>query len=185
MFNISFDRRDSDGHHAEHLIPAIARTIHRSFSSDPLIQWLRPNAVPWIQQESDTCRWQYRRIQRTMLEGNVFISGSVKKMATQHPEKSPKRDSKIIDTAFAALQDKGSSLNLNNEIDSDDVGAVVFLFSPEQTAWTVSRLWLACKLWFLDHLVPAHDNGASEKVLHNTPMYSFDSNSNSACRATA
>lgn len=143
----------------ERRIPEIARTIHQSFSSDPLIQWLRPNAVAWIKQDQRTLSWQYRRIQRIMLEGEVFGSLSVEQMAMQYPRQS--RDG----VSAEAKPDVSTSMHVeNNSISGNDAGAVVFLFPPQgRKSWNIPRAWLACKLWVLDRLKPVDDN-ASEKV---------------------
>ncbi|CAG8236116.1 unnamed protein product [Penicillium salamii] len=144
----------------ERRIPEIARTIHQSFSSDPLIQWLRPNAVAWIKQDQRTLSWQYRRIQRIMLEGEVFGSLSVEQMAMQYPRQS--RDG----VSAEAKPDVSTSMHVeNNSISGNDAGAVVFLFPPQgRKSWNIPRAWLACKLWVLDRLKPVDDNASEKRV---------------------
>jgi hypothetical protein len=167
-------------------IPAIARTVHHAFSSDPLIRWLRPSAVPWVQQDTGIWSWQYRRIQRIILEGQVFRSGSVEQMAQQYPRRGKYQEStERPHTALATLPDKEPTTSLLDEdfvSSSDDAGAVVFLFPPPaHLSWSIRRLWLACKLWLLDYLTPAHDSGVREKVtLKNTPIWRVDSNRSSS-----
>ncbi|CAG8010918.1 unnamed protein product [Penicillium salamii] len=147
-------------HSIERRIPEIARTIHQSFSSDPLIQWLRPDAVPWIEQDQRTLSWQYRRIQRIMLEGEVFGSLSVEQMAMQYPHQD--RDG----VSAEAKPDVSTSMHVENTSTSgNDAGAVVFLFPPQgRKSWTFPRAWLACKLWVLDRLKPVDDNASNTRV---------------------
>ncbi|CAI7586383.1 unnamed protein product [Penicillium viridicatum] len=148
--------------HKEYLIPAIAKTVHLAFSSDPLIQWLRPNAAPWAEQDTGRWSWQYRRIQRIMLEGEVFNTANIKQMTEDHPANG--RNKLSIDTpvsAVAALPDKQPEISSHED---DNAGAVVFLFPPPgRKPWSLSRVWLACKLWLLDRLAPAYDSGARDK----------------------
>jgi hypothetical protein len=143
-----------------------------------LIQWLRPNAVPWVQQDTGTWSWQYRRIQRIILEGQVFRSGSVGQLAEQYPQRGKYQESrKNADTAVTALPEKEPATPLRGEAfgsSSDDAGAVVFLFPPPgHSSWSIPRLWLACKLWLLDRFTPAHDSGVREKVTHKI-FYHFE-----------
>ncbi|KAK4862523.1 hypothetical protein LT330_002656 [Penicillium expansum] len=148
--------------HKEYLIPAIARTVHLAFSSDPLIRWLRPNAAPWAEQDTGRWSWQYRRIQRIMLGGEVFKSADVREMAKDYPTNG--RDQLSTETPVspdAALSKKDPETSLHED---DDAGAVVFLFPPSgRKPWSLSRIWLACKLWLLNCLAPAHDSGARNK----------------------
>ncbi|OQD64737.1 hypothetical protein PENPOL_c007G04876 [Penicillium polonicum] len=147
--------------HKEYLIPAIAHTVHLAFSSDPLIQWLRPNAAPWAEQDTGRWSWQYRRIQRIMLEGEVFNTANVKQMTEDHPGNGRNKLSTDIPiSAVAALPGKQPETYSHD----DNAGAVVFLFPPPgRKPWSLSRIWLACKLWLLDRLAPAYDSAARDK----------------------
>jgi hypothetical protein len=135
-----------------------------------LIRWLRPNAVPWGQQDTDTWSWQYRRIQRIIYEGQVFKSDSVGKLAKQYPQRGNLPESTKNTNTAVALSEKEPTTFLHDQTlasSADDAGAVVFLFPPPgQSSWSILRLWLACKLWLLDRFMPAHDSGVREKVIH-------------------
>ncbi|KAJ5338231.1 hypothetical protein N7452_004959 [Penicillium brevicompactum] len=152
----------------KHYIPAVARTIHKSFSSDPLIRWLRPNAVPWAHQNTSTWNWQYRRIQHIMSKGEVFRSMGVEQMAVPYPQKGLSQEPAIATSDRVNLSDQKLPASLCGEDNSnfdDDAGAVVFLFPPPgRITWSIPRICLACKLWLLDWLKPAHDSGAREKT---------------------
>ena len=151
------------------------RTIHHAFYSDPLIRWLRPNAAPWVQQDTGTWSWQYRRIQRIIFEGQVFASGCVGQMAKQYPHRQRYQEpTKNADAAVATLPEKEPTTSLHDEefASRDDAGAVVFLFPPPgHLSWSIPRIWMACKLWLLDHFIPAYDSGAREKVTRNALSY--------------
>jgi hypothetical protein len=157
-------------HRTESSIPAIARTVHHAFSSDPLICWLRPNATPWVQQGTGTGSWQYRRIQRIMVEGKVFRSDDVGHMADKYPQRVRSQAATGTPAEYVtALPEKEPKISMEEDgglnSSRQDAGAVVFLFPPpERASWSLSRVWLACKLWFLDRLAPAHDSGVREKV---------------------
>jgi hypothetical protein len=157
-------------HRTESSIPAIARTVHHAFSSDPLIRWLRPNATPWAQQRTGTGSWQYRRIQRIMAWGEVFRSDDVGQMADKYPQRVRSKASTGTPAAYVtALPEMEPKISMEEDgglnSSRQDAGAVVFLFPPPgRASWSLSRIWLACKLWFLDRLAPAHDSGVREKV---------------------
>lgn len=53
-------------------ISAAARCISLAFSSDPLICWLRPGAVPWGRLGAETMKWQERRVRRALADGYVL-----------------------------------------------------------------------------------------------------------------
>lgn len=153
--------------HAEHVksallisidsdsISSVARTINLAFSPDPLIQWLRPGAIPWSHQTPEICRWQYRRVQRVMLDGLAFQSLPVNQMAQAFPEKPIVSKPCFEATSYQISEGTGS-----------DSGAVVFLFPPKQQwKWTLRRLLLSCKLWILDKISPVPDTSSPEMVL--------------------
>ncbi|KAJ5964318.1 Acyl-CoA N-acyltransferase [Penicillium vulpinum] len=147
--------------HKEYLIPAIARTIQLAFSSDPLIQWLRPNAASWAEQDTGRWSWQYRRIQRIIFEGEVFKSANIRQMIDDYPRNRDQlsTDTPVPDIDALPEKDPGTPLHEN-----DDAGAVVLLFPPPgRRPWSLSRIWSACKLWLLNRLTPARDNGARDK----------------------
>ncbi|KAH8435269.1 GNAT family N-acetyltransferase [Aspergillus melleus] len=134
-------------------ISAVAQTISLSFSHDPLIRWLRPHAPPWTRFQPDTYRWQYRRVQRAILDGIVFRSLSV----TQLAELVPLRDQK-------PKQPETVSEHITEE--GTDAGAAVLLVPPKELLhWTTTRVLYAIKLWILDTLSPVPDNGGDEKRL--------------------
>ncbi|KAJ5617791.1 Acyl-CoA N-acyltransferase [Penicillium hordei] len=148
--------------HKEYLIPAIAQTVHLAFSSDPLIHWLRPNAAPWAEQDTGRWSWQYRRIQRIMLKGEVFNSANVKQMTEDYPGNG--RNKLSTDTPISAVATLPGKQPGTSSHKDDNAGAVVFLHPPPgRKPWSLSRIWLACKLWLLDRLVPVHDSGARDK----------------------
>ena len=98
-----------------------------------------------------------------MLGGEVFKSADVREMAKDYPTNG--RDQLSTETPVspdAALSKKDPETSLHED---DDAGAVVFLFPPSgRKPWSLSRIWLACKLWLLNCLAPAHDSGARNKV---------------------
>ncbi|RJE19983.1 Acetyltransferase GNAT family [Aspergillus sclerotialis] len=135
-----------------------------AFSSDPLIQWLRPNAIPWAQPNDSVWKWQYRRIQSVMAHGKVFQSASVEEMAQEFPQKHKPEVSGDVNSAHEkALQISvpDSSINIDCQ---EDAGAVVFIFPPKgQLSWSLGRLWLAYKVWLLELLSPADDEGSKKQ----------------------
>jgi hypothetical protein len=131
----------------------VAHTISLSFAQDPLIRWIRPNAPLWAIDQPDTNRWQYRRVQRAILEGTVLRSASATQLAQQHP---PKRQ-QANPSHFVG---KGTGKDA-----IADAGIVALIFPPkQQQKWTLSRVLLALKLWVLDLIHPGTDKGADEKV---------------------
>ncbi|KAJ5892684.1 hypothetical protein N7504_009375 [Penicillium tannophilum] len=142
-------------------IAAAIRTVNAAFSSDPLIQWLRPNAKPWAQPDKSVWEWQYRRIQSVMAHGRVLHSASVDEMALKFPRK-PKESTESVETDTTLAKEAQSSIT-SGIPGGEDSGAVVFLFPPkEQLDWSLSRLWLMWKLFWLDILKPAYDTGCKE-----------------------
>ncbi|KAI9040532.1 GNAT family N-acetyltransferase [Aspergillus affinis] len=134
-------------------ISAVAQTISLSFSRDPLIRWLRPHAPPWTRFQPDTYRWQYRRVQRAIVDGMVFRSLSVTHLAELVPLRDQK--SKQSEIVSEHITDEGT-----------DAEAAVLLVPPKKRLrWTVTRVLYAIKLWILDKLSPVPDNGGDEKRL--------------------
>lgn len=146
-------------------ISQTAKTISLAFSQDPLIRWLRPNAVSWDIPNPEIGKWQYRRVQRAMLEGVVLRSGSVGFLEGVFPRRLSSSSSSS--TASTGVQ-KGNGKVEEKETrlsTTEDSGAVVFLFPPSsQMKWSLSRLVMACKLWILDLLDGVSDGGADEGV---------------------
>ena len=141
-------------------ISAVAQTISLSFSHDPLIRWLRPHAPPWTRFQTDTYRWQYRRVQRAILDGMVFRSLSVTQLGDVVPLRDQK--SKNSETISEHITDEGT-----------DAGAAVLLVPPKKRLrWTMTRILYALKLWILDTLSPVPDNGGDKKVclIHLFPL---------------
>ncbi|KAJ5564984.1 hypothetical protein N7513_001226 [Penicillium frequentans] len=146
-------------------IAAAIRTVNAAFSSDPLIQWLRPNATPWAQPDKSVWEWQYRRIQSVMAHGRVLHSASVDEMALKFPRKQKDSTESVeTDTTLDTTLAKEAQSSITSGIScGEDSGAVVFLFPPkEQLSWSLSRLWLMWKLFWLDILKPAYDTGCKE-----------------------
>ncbi|KAF5861112.1 hypothetical protein ETB97_000623 [Aspergillus alliaceus] len=130
-------------------VSAVAQTISLSFTQDPLIRWLRPKAPLWSPSQSDINNWQYRRVQRAVLEGVVLRSSSAAELAQQFPPRG---------------QQENLPESVTVEGDKDAVGVAALLFPPRsQQRWTLSRISLALRLWFLDLRDPVNDNGADEK----------------------
>ncbi|KAJ5610576.1 hypothetical protein N7510_007295 [Penicillium lagena] len=154
----------------DHDISSVARTVSLAFSPDPLIRWLRPNALPWSQLDGASWKWQYRRVQRVMLEGQVLRSAGALQMARMFPHKIQNAPVPAADGASTTTPEKVAQVSASEEPDpslSDaDAGAVVFFFPPkDRMSWSLSRLLLSCKLWLLDMLNPARDSGANDKRL--------------------
>ncbi|KAJ5108061.1 hypothetical protein N7456_004736 [Penicillium angulare] len=142
-------------------IAPVIRTVNYAFSSDPLIQWLRPNATPWAQQDKDVQRWQRRRIQSIMLHGMVLQSAKVNDMMALELPRQQRKKASAVHEREAEVPDATSTSEA--EMGLNDTGAVVFLFPPKcQLDWSPARLWQAFKLFILDILSPANDTGAKE-----------------------
>ncbi|KAF3386276.1 hypothetical protein F1880_000800, partial [Penicillium rolfsii] len=146
-------------------ISAVARTVNAAFSSDPLIQWLRPSATPWAHQDATARKWQYRRVQNVMSEGIVLQSASVDQMAREYPRKKYTMqysdDAVVPEKKAQALISKNTDVPVNQEQDS---GAVAFLFPPDgHLPWSLSTMWLTCKLWILEIFNPVRDSSCKDK----------------------
>lgn len=129
----------------------MARTISQCFSNDPLIKWLRPGCAPWNRRGVEQV-WQQRRIQRAIFEGQVFrsnIAGEAK--ATAPPYKGP----------YTSIQET------SREIDQEDndAGVAVMLYPPkERQSFSLWKLWQGLKVWILDRVAPAPDDGSKYEV---------------------
>ena len=139
-------------------ISAVAQTITISFVGDPLIRWLRPRAAPWSTQQHETNKWQYRRVQQALLEGIVLRSTPATQLAQDIP------------TGGQQKNIPASICGMNDRDEGPAAGTVAFLFPPKsRQRWTLGKLVLAVKLWFLSWLDPVSDNGADEKVCGYRP----------------
>lgn len=98
-----------------------------------------------------------------MAHGRVLHSASVDEMALKFPRKQ-KESTESVETDTALAKEAQSSI-ISGISGGEDSGAVVFLFPPkEQLSWSLSRLWLMWKLFWLDILKPAYDTGCKELV---------------------
>ncbi|KAJ6133445.1 Acyl-CoA N-acyltransferase [Penicillium samsonianum] len=92
-----------------------------------------------------------------MFDGKVFKSAN--KNIREVAEINYRPDTPVSAVAALPEKDPGSSVHEN-----DNAGAVVFPFPPPgRNLWSLSRLWLACKLWLLDRLIRAQDSGVRDK----------------------
>ncbi|PYI21440.1 GNAT family N-acetyltransferase [Aspergillus japonicus CBS 114.51] len=146
-------------------VSAVAHTISLSFSNDPLIRWLRPAAAPWMRQHTSTFNWQYRRVQRSISEGFVFQSAPVHQIAHLFPPNRGASDSSAFIKKIPDCHDEM------------DAGVAIMLYPPSrQSRWTIERLILTVKVWFLDLVSPVTDDGANmmrvEKLMksHDTSL---------------
>ncbi|KAJ5949114.1 hypothetical protein N7454_000698 [Penicillium verhagenii] len=145
----------------EKSIAAIARTVNASFSSDPLIRWLRPDATTWDKPDDSVWKWQYRRIQSVLVHGEVLQSGDVQEMSLKFPRKQ-RESTESVEPDTTLIKEAQSSVTASIP-GADDAGAVVFLFPPkEQLRWSLSKLWLTWKLFLLEILKPAYDDGCKK-----------------------
>ncbi|KAJ5920421.1 Acyl-CoA N-acyltransferase [Penicillium verrucosum] len=167
--------------HREYLIPAIAQTVHLAFSSDPLIQWLRPNSTPWAEQDTGRGSWQYRRIQRIMLGGEVFHSANVKQM-TDHPGNGKNQLS--TDTSISAVAELPEKQPGTSSHEDDNAGAVrveILLDRHEVSSNLLEARYSRQKLWYLE-VVAVHPSLQSRGLgggvmrwilehVHDDPLY--------------
>ncbi|KAJ5244535.1 hypothetical protein N7489_004631 [Penicillium chrysogenum] len=145
-------------------ISVVARTVNAAFSSDPLIQWLRPSATPWVYQDALAHRWQYRTVQNEISEGIVLQSASVGQIAQEYPRKNKKiepSDGAVAPEKIAqvsAFEDPDIAANQR------EAGAVVFLYPPtEHLPWSLSSMWLSWKLWLLELFNPVKDTSCKDE----------------------
>lgn len=154
-------------------IAAAANTINRSFSCDPLIQWLRPNGLAWECLDAQTCKWQRRRIQQALCQGIVLQSACVQdireKMAVLSKANPPQLKTPAVDAAALDITNGERKKEVPECLDS---GAVIILFPPmKHIKWSFSRLMLACKVWLLDWIDPATDKGTDSSVSEQAQIF--------------
>jgi hypothetical protein len=132
-------------------IAAVARTISQCFSNDPLIKWLRPGCTPWNRYGAELA-WQRRRIQRAIFEGQVFRSNiTAGAKAIPPPHKSP----------YTSIQETSREI----DPEDNDAGVAVMLYPPkERQSFSLRRLWQGLKVWILDRVAPAPDDGSRYEV---------------------
>jgi hypothetical protein len=157
-------------------ILAVARTVNAAFSSDPLIQWLRPGATPWAYQDATSQKWQFRRVQNVMLEGIVLHSATVNQMANEYPRRN--KPIELLDGVVSPKKSYEVSVSEDTAIPVDqkeDAGAVAFLIPPDgHLPWSVSLIWLACKLWLLELFNPVKDESCRDKVRSHFSSVSYN-----------
>lgn len=99
-------------------------------------------------------------------EGIVLQSASLGQMAHDYP----RRNKPIEPSEGAVAPEKITRVSISEDTDipvnqKDDAGAVVFLFPPGgHLPWSVSSIWLACKLWLLELFNPVKDESCRDKV---------------------
>jgi hypothetical protein len=103
-----------------------------------------------------------------MTGGVVLHSASVGHMVRGYPRKNKTTehsDSAVVPEKTARVAED-PDIPVNQKHDS---GAVVFLFPPNgHLPWSLSTMWLACKLWILEKFNPVKDNSCKDKVkAHN------------------
>ncbi|KAJ5201927.1 uncharacterized protein N7498_006590 [Penicillium cinerascens] len=134
--------------HTNPSIVAVVRTVNLAFSSDPLIQWLRPNATPWSEHDPSAWKWQYRRVQTIMSRGQVLQSESVGQMAQVFQKKSSTSKDK-------AAPEKGSRIPVSQDLDitSSDAGAVrvnKLIAANKASADGLQKQYSKRELWYLE-----------------------------------
>ncbi|PYI10912.1 hypothetical protein BO78DRAFT_403485 [Aspergillus sclerotiicarbonarius CBS 121057] len=143
-------------------IRAVANTITISFAQDPLISWLRPRFPPWTRNNTETFKWQYRRVQRAIADGIVLQSGPTAHLDRFFPSRSLKRchtEPEVLGSVIEARRSEG-------EDEDEDAGAVVILFPPrEHRKWTLARIFLLCKLSLLDIFRSVCERGTNAQRL--------------------
>lgn len=129
-------------------IEAAARTLCLSFTNDPLIRWLRPNASCWKEMTYEVMTWQKRRIKNAAMEGQVLaISGVIKTEHTNGPQ------AETIDHASAT------------KVDAMSVDAMAIVYPPCLT-WIQAISMSVFGLWSMisNFFSPANDTGGDKKV---------------------
>ncbi|KAL6230958.1 hypothetical protein BDW75DRAFT_234007 [Aspergillus navahoensis] len=145
-------------------IRAVANTLTTSFAHDPLITWLRPRVPPWTTIQTETFKWQYRRVQRAVAEGIILKSGPTAQIDGLFPARTaessdtePKVQGSVVDKSRSENEDRA---------EDEDAGVVVLLFPPlKRQKWTLERLLLLCKLRVLDTFRPVHEKGTKQQRL--------------------
>ncbi|KAL4988796.1 hypothetical protein BDW68DRAFT_186866 [Aspergillus falconensis] len=142
-------------------IRAVANTITTSFAHDPLITWLRPRVPPWTRIETETFKWQYRRVQQAVAEGIVLKSGPPAEMDRLFPARTAASGDAEPKVPGSVVEEGRSE----NEDGDEDAGVVVLLFPQRHQKWTFERLLLLCKLRLLDIFRPVHEKGTKQQRL--------------------
>ncbi|KAH3342893.1 hypothetical protein KXV52_000530 [Aspergillus fumigatus] len=132
-------------HNDPESVRAVADTITASFADDPLIRWQGPLAGSWSTSDPNTSEWQYRRVLKAVADGIVFISATVAEV-----DRRFHKDGKLCERSIVER----------------DAGVVALLFPPRRRCrWTLGRILLWLKVWFLDIVSPVHEKGANDKRL--------------------
>jgi hypothetical protein len=112
-------------------------------------------------------KWQYRRVQKVILDGIVLQSAGVGQMAREYP----RRNNTIEHCDGVVEPEKTAKISVAEDEDpnipakEDDAGAVVFLFPPKgDLPWSFSSMWHACKLWLLETFNPVKDISCNDEV---------------------
>lgn len=104
-----------------------------------------------------------------MSEGIVLQSASVGQMAHEYPLQN--KATEPLDGIVTPEKTAQASIARDQELpvnQNGDAGAVVFLFPPNgHLPWSLSSMWLACKLWFLELFNPVQDNSSKDEVRNN------------------
>ncbi|KAF9886872.1 hypothetical protein FE257_010995 [Aspergillus nanangensis] len=130
-------------------IAEVARTVTVSFSHDPLIHWLRPGAPLWARNDARTQAWQYRRIQRALLDGIVFRSASTAQL-------------KYVFRSGGETPKQASVTTGCGPDEATDAGVVALLFPSKRTViGRLKTVFLSLKLWVLDIIRPVVDGGTN------------------------
>jgi hypothetical protein len=101
-----------------------------------------------------------------MTEGLVLQSASVGQMARDYPRKN----NTIQYSDGAAVPEKTAKVSSSEDTDipvneKHNSGAVIFLFPPNgHLPWSLSTMWLACKLWILEIFNPVKDKSCKDEV---------------------
>ena len=114
-----------------------------------------------------------------MTEGIVLQSASVGQMAREYPRKN----NTIQYSDGAVVPEKTAQVSSSEDTDipvrKHDSGAVVFLFPPTgHLPWSLSTMWLACKLWILEIFRPVKDESCKIEVKVHDPCQKQDAGTN-------
>lgn len=116
-----------------------------------------------------------------MAEGIVLQSASVGQMAREYPRKS----NTIQYSDGAVVPEKTAQVSNSEDTDipvnqKHDSGAVAFLFPPKgHLPWSLSTMWLACKLWILEIINPVKDKSCKVEVEAHDSFQTEDAGTNS------
>ncbi|GLA13326.1 hypothetical protein AnigIFM62618_010314 [Aspergillus niger] len=145
-------------HDERNSICAVANTITTSFAQDPLITWLRPRVPPWTKDNTETFKWQYRRVQRAVAGGIVLQSGPSYQIGRLLPPR-PSESCRVEADVKGSVVEESRSEDGGEEMDA---GVVALLFPPRGAQeWSFSRFMLECKLLFLDTFCARRESGTN------------------------